>query len=158
MMSLWKLRPRMRRRMKLTSSNKSGEAMRKQPKRGMTGQRMTRPSLLPRSGGWKPNRGHQPRLPANRWLLLLRSPGTRHHMCCNHSSSHKLNNKVQFRLLWTSWRTWWQRRWQHLRVRTPSTRPFNTRPQHWHKWSGGQELSRRRTWKENPRSTTGAGG
>ena len=129
--------------------------MRKPPERD---RRMMRHSLLLRGGGWKPSRGHQPRLPANRWLLLLRSPGIRHHMGCNYSSNHRLNSRVQSPSLWTSWRTWWRKQWLHLRVRTPFMKLSNIRPQHWHKWSGDQELSRRRTWRENQRSMIGAGG
>ena len=153
MMSPWRLGLKMKRRMRLTSLNKSGKAMKKLPERSRTGQGMRRHSLLLRGRGLKLNRGHRPQLPADSWSLLLRSPGTRCHRCHNLN-----NNRVQSTSLWTSWRVWCQGQWQPLRVRTPFMRLFTIRPQHWHKWSGVQELSRRRTWRENQKSTIGAGG
>ena len=153
MMSPWRLGLKMKRRMRLTSLNKSDKATKKLPERSRTGQGMRRLSLLLRGRGLKLNRGHQPQLPADNWSLLLRSPGIWCHRCHNLN-----NNRVQSTLLWTSWRVWCQGQWQPLQVRTHFMRLSTSKPQRWLKWLEVQELSRSRTWWQNPRSTIGAGG
>ena len=139
--------------MKLTSLSKSDKATKQLPRRSRGGLRMRRPNLLPRGRGLKLNRGHQPQLPADNWSLLLRSPGIWCHRCHNLN-----NNRVQSTLLWTSWRVWCQGQWQPLQVRTHFMRLSTSKPRRWHKWLEVQELSRSRTWWQNPRSTIEAGG